>query len=85
MPRLPDYAYIIVLLPAYIAFCRTTIGASSLLLVLAFIQLANQHILGAKTFYPIVIQYQPLLLALLAWWLLAQDIGTKPKNGHAVN
>jgi hypothetical protein len=84
MPRLPDYAYLIVLLPAYVAFCRTTISASALLIVLACIQVANQHIPGGKTFYTIVMQYQPLLLALLAWWLLAHDLGTKPKSGGAV-
>jgi hypothetical protein len=79
MPRLPDYAYIIVLLPAYVAFCRTTIGASPLLLVLAFIQVANQHVPGGKIFYSIVIQYYPLLLALLAWWLLAHALGAERK------
>jgi hypothetical protein len=83
MPRLPDYAYIIVLLPAYVAFSRTTIGASPLLLVLAFIQVANQHILGAKIFYSIVIQYHPLLLALLAWWLLSRALGAERKDDLA--
>jgi hypothetical protein len=80
MPRLPDYSYLIVLLPAYAAFSRTTIGASSLLIVLACVQVANQHILGAKLFYPIVIQYYPLLLALLAWWLFARDLGAELKT-----
>lgn len=80
MPRLPDYAYIIILLPAYVAFCRTTIGASPLLIVLGFIQLANQHILGSKTFYSIIIQYYPLLLAILAWWLLARTLGAERRE-----
>jgi hypothetical protein len=84
MPRLPDYAYLIVLLPAYAAFSRTTIGASSLLIVLACFQVANQHILGAKLFYPIVIQYYPFLLVLLAWWLLARDLGAAPKGDQDV-
>ena len=80
MPRLPDYSYIIVLLPAYVAFCRTTIGASPLLIVLAFMQVANQHILGSKIFYSIILQYYPLLLALLAWWLFARAIGATQKD-----
>jgi Glycosyltransferase family 87 len=89
MPRFPDYAYLIVLLPAYATFSRTTIGASPILIALACFQVANQHIPGAKMFYQIVIQYYPLLLTLLAWWLLARALGVRPEvdpisNNHLV-
>ncbi len=80
MPRLPDYAYLIVLLPAYVAFCRTTIGAFPLLLLLACVQVANQHLPGASIFYTIVFQYHPLLLALLAWSLLVQTLGARSQS-----
>ncbi len=83
LPRLPDYGYIVVLLPAYYAVRAFRGSALPWLFVLMSLQAFNLRIPGAAIAYSILWAHMPLLMAFVAWGLLVHASGRLSEDAYA--